>query len=461
MFFSYALVGSNLESTVRQLFETLVSLAFSFWEIYQMKAKIALVTLLVSCSSPAYSLSNTNSPAAGLIKQGAKLDASSKYPQAVECFSKVIEKMPNDPSGYYWRGLSFFHEAKYADAIADLSKVIELSPESLDAHYIRGRAYHDSKQFDKAIQDLDWVIQHDPSLKEAYLLKAQVYKDAKNEEQSRLWKGKALHLKFRRFVAEGEPSSGDYSEYLQELQRRIRENWSPPRRAVSKSAVVLFKVHRDGSISDVKIKESSDDIFFDKNAMEAIRRLKGPSFPPGSDEENDIDFSFDYNNFTGENAQKVLGVPMPIVPTEHRMYEKARELSGQQKYLDAIELYSKALVLYGKRDQDEETQRKISRIQENIGYCYYRLGSDKRDVPLEAIKLIHQSLYYWPDNKDGQSVWIVTMKELGKDPEKFEDLVSYGDELKASGDLRGASVEYQAALKIKNDSSIREKLKGL
>ena len=85
----------------------------------------------------------------------------------------------------------------------------------------------------------------------------------------------------------------------------MKANWSPPHRSVDKSTLVLFKIHRDGSISDIKIKESSNDGIFDDAAMNTIHKLKKLSpFPPGADESNDVSFTFDYNTYDHVQALK-------------------------------------------------------------------------------------------------------------------------------------------------------------
>jgi len=49
------------------------------------------------------------------------------------------------------------------------------------------------------------------------------------------------------------------------------------------------------------------------------------------------------------------------------------------------------------------------------------------------------------------------IRELGKNPENFEDRVKLGDEARNCSDLRGALVEYRAALKLKDDNETYEK----
>jgi len=49
----------------------------------------------------------------------------------------------------------------------------------------------------------------------------------------------------------------DFGPYMADLQRRIKAAWHPPKGNESKRVVVVFKVHRDGSLSNLRIDHSS------------------------------------------------------------------------------------------------------------------------------------------------------------------------------------------------------------
>ncbi len=77
-----------------------------------------------------------------------------------------------------------------------------------------------------------------------------------------------------------------YSYYLNLLRYRVQENWNPPYQETGRrqkiSAIVRFKVLRNGQITDVKVENSSDRFLFDQSALRAVQAA-GP-LPPLPDE---------------------------------------------------------------------------------------------------------------------------------------------------------------------------------
>lgn len=71
-----------------------------------------------------------------------------------------------------------------------------------------------------------------------------------------------------------------YSWYLDIILSRIAENWRNPYEGESGkiSAVVYFKIQRDGRIDNVKLEKSSRNYYFDQAALRAIHATK--NLPP-------------------------------------------------------------------------------------------------------------------------------------------------------------------------------------
>ncbi len=73
-----------------------------------------------------------------------------------------------------------------------------------------------------------------------------------------------------------------YSYYLNLIQLRIQENWSPPYRRTggreSRTAQVGFIIHRDGRVSDVELEAQTGFYLFDQAALRAV--LNAGRFPP-------------------------------------------------------------------------------------------------------------------------------------------------------------------------------------
>ncbi len=86
----------------------------------------------------------------------------------------------------------------------------------------------------------------------------------------------------------------DFGPYMADLQRQIKRSWFPPKGIGEKRAVVVFKIHADGSISHLRLDDSSGVASVDKSGVDAV--LKASPFRPlpiGAPADVDIQFTFD------------------------------------------------------------------------------------------------------------------------------------------------------------------------
>ena len=94
-----------------------------------------------------------------------------------------------------------------------------------------------------------------------------------------------------------DPKLSYFDSYMNNLQNKIKSNWSPPKSKVSKDVILKFKIARDGSLVKTKIIKSSDDTATDMAAIEALK--KSAPFEPlpkqCKDNSVDVEFTFDYN----------------------------------------------------------------------------------------------------------------------------------------------------------------------
>lgn len=94
----------------------------------------------------------------------------------------------------------------------------------------------------------------------------------------------------------------DFGPYMAEAQRRVKKNWKPP--VGVHSVQVIFKVHRDGKISDVHLKNMVGDVIKDLAAMKAVMDTQLPPLPEGSPENVDIQMTFDWKLVPGKNKKQ-------------------------------------------------------------------------------------------------------------------------------------------------------------
>ena len=91
----------------------------------------------------------------------------------------------------------------------------------------------------------------------------------------------------------------DFGPYMNELQRRIKANWDPPKGNESKTVVLLFKIAKDGRLLSCRVSKSSGLPTADQAALKAVE-LTAPFRPLPADfkgQNIDIQFTFDYRVF--------------------------------------------------------------------------------------------------------------------------------------------------------------------
>lgn len=108
----------------------------------------------------------------------------------------------------------------------------------------------------------------------------------------------------------GAPSTGsgdssgedvDFSNYLAEMEKKIRKAWFPPKGNESKRVKVKFKLNRQGAVQSVRMVTSSGLAIVDDAATAAIQNASPfGDLPKGSPEIVEIKFTFDYNVFGGQ-----------------------------------------------------------------------------------------------------------------------------------------------------------------
>ncbi len=98
----------------------------------------------------------------------------------------------------------------------------------------------------------------------------------------------------------------DFGPYMADLQRRIKRAWFPPKGNESKRVVVVFKVHSNGTMSNLRLVTSSGAAIADQAALKAVENAAPfRPLPDGAPSDVDIQFTFDYNVFAGGGVGKL------------------------------------------------------------------------------------------------------------------------------------------------------------
>lgn len=124
----------------------------------------------------------------------------------------------------------------------------------------------------------------------------------------------------------------DFSNYMADLQRKIKKQWYPPKGYESKRVVIGFKIHSDGKMTNLKLDRPSGTVEADNAALRAAE-MASPfrPLPPGAPDDVDIQFTFDYNVFMGSSLRLPFYL-RPALPTKSAEDERV-ERDKEQKRL--------------------------------------------------------------------------------------------------------------------------------
>lgn len=97
----------------------------------------------------------------------------------------------------------------------------------------------------------------------------------------------------------------------------------------------------------------------------------------------------------------------------------------------------------------------------NLAIAYNNFGLQLKNRPDEAIKVFHKALALDPRNDSTRTNLDTIIQYMGKNPKNFKDRLDLGNKALAQGDVIGAKIEFEAAIAIKPDPIVQEKLRAL
>lgn len=101
--------------------------------------------------------------------------------------------------------------------------------------------------------------------------------------------------------SKGSAKTPDYAFYIRHLQRRIKRAWFPPPGQEQVKVVVKFKIHSDGTVSDIRIPQTSGIAVADKAAILAVQNAAPfHSLPVGAPSTVDVQFTFNKKLYLSE-----------------------------------------------------------------------------------------------------------------------------------------------------------------
>jgi TonB family protein len=268
------------------------------------------------------SLITANNTAVGLISHGKNEDAIELLEPLVKtspdyglgrdnlaiAYNNVALKQTDSPKvalDSLWRSFCLSaHEAKTTENIDAMLKVLHKQPNKFedrvamgDAQVTEGCLYGAYEEYTAAL-----AIHDDAKVKDKL---DQIKKQAANCTDDDI--NGAFFVKVAMRPAGFSKQSSDqatatdavdFAPYMARLQKSIKRNWFPPKKESSQKTQVTFSLARDGTISNLRVTQSSGDQDEDQAGLRAVQKLgKAEPLPLGADAKVDIQFSFDYNVF--------------------------------------------------------------------------------------------------------------------------------------------------------------------
>jgi len=125
---------------------------------------LALAVMLGGCATfgPSAATAAANQASTEEQRLAEELFNSGEYEAAVEKFSRILERDPQNTWALGMRGESYRMLSRYDEAIADFSRSIEIGPESAWDLSHRGECYRAQGEYPKAIEDLNRALQLAP-----------------------------------------------------------------------------------------------------------------------------------------------------------------------------------------------------------------------------------------------------------------------------------------------------------
>jgi protein TonB len=96
----------------------------------------------------------------------------------------------------------------------------------------------------------------------------------------------------------------DLSDYVAQMEKKIRKSWFPPKGEETKKIILKFKIGSQGAVSSVRLKASSGIMIADEAAMTAVKTASPfAPLPKGAPDPVEILFTFDYSVFGGKTLK--------------------------------------------------------------------------------------------------------------------------------------------------------------
>lgn len=241
----------------------------------------------------------------------------------------------------------------------------------------------------------------------------------------------------------------DYNAYMMTAQRWIRSVWLPPRGKNSSRVTVRFHVVKDGRIKRPRVHQTSGDSETDGAALKALE-LVSPlrRLPDGPDDEVDIEFTFDYNNLSGDKqirGQLLEGISF---------YEKGESEFLKGNYSEAIPYLEKSVAA--------ASSKRCYLFNDRLIDALLAAGDAQGGDPCKALPYYQRALNLDATYDPSMAKWEKALGNMGVDSSSDEAVIAFAKKLEGAGDFQGALAAYRALINRGNKrTDVSERVSAL
>jgi len=102
-------------------------------------------------------------PSMGYMNKGVALTQLKKYPEALECFDKVLEKHPGEPQALNNKAQVFAQMKNWKGAVGIQDEILKTDPTKEDAHRLKCNYLNMSKDYEAALEACDVALKVMPN----------------------------------------------------------------------------------------------------------------------------------------------------------------------------------------------------------------------------------------------------------------------------------------------------------
>jgi len=135
----------------------------------------------------------------------------SNWPEAVEAYSEMIKRAPDDPRGYSNRAACFIKLLEFPSAVADCDEAIKRDPDFIRAYLRKAQAYFTMREYNKCVNVCAEAMEHD--------------KDGKNAREIQQQEAKALQAQYSAREGETEQQTMERIQRDPEVCRPIHVSY--------------------------------------------------------------------------------------------------------------------------------------------------------------------------------------------------------------------------------------------